>query len=177
VMGHGPEAAAVMVQLRTAAHILADLDLAPGEVLRRLDRMAEGLLTAPYATCIYAVIDTAAGCCDIARAGHPPPVLALPDGSTQVLSLPPGLPLGLGTGSFEATRVSLPPGATLAVYTDGLVESRDRSLDDGLAALRAALSATLAEPGSTLDSACDAVTRALRQRGDDITLVLTRIRE
>jgi GAF domain-containing protein len=176
VMGHGPEAAAVMVQLRTAAHILAGLDLPPGEVLRRLDRMAERLLAAPYATCIYAVIDTEAGCCDLARAGHPPPVLALPDGSTQVLSLPPGLPLGLGAGSFEATRVSLPPSATLAMYTDGLVESRDRSLDDGLAALRAALSATLAAPGATLDSACEAVTQALRQRGDDITLVLTRIR-
>jgi hypothetical protein len=177
VMGHGPEAAAVMVQLRTAAHTLADLDLPPGEVLRRLDRMAEGLLTAPYATCIYAVIDTAASSCVIARAGHPPPVLALPDGTTQVLSLPPGLPLGLGTGSFEATRVSLPPGATLAMYTDGLVESRARPLDDGLTALRAALSATLAEPGSTLDSACEAVTQALRQRGDDITLVLTRVRQ
>ncbi|HMG64837.1 MAG TPA: SpoIIE family protein phosphatase, partial [Streptosporangiaceae bacterium] len=97
--------------------------------------------------------------------------------TTQVLSLPPGLPLGLGTGSFEASRIGLPPGATLAMYTDGLVESRARPLDDGLTALRAALSATLAEPGSTLDSACEAVTQALRQRGDDITLVLTRIRQ
>jgi hypothetical protein len=177
VMGHGPEAAAVMVQLRTAAHTLADLDLPPGEVLRRLDRMAEGLLTAPYATCIYAVIDTVGSSCAIARAGHPPPVLALPGSGTEVLSLPPGLPLGLGTGSFEATRVSLPAGATLAMYTDGLVESRDRPLDDGLSALREALSASLATPGSTLDTTCEAVTRALRQRGDDITLVLTRIRQ
>ena len=58
-MGHGPEAAAVMVQLRTAAHTLADLELAPGEVLRRLDRMAAGITAAPFATCIYTVIDPA----------------------------------------------------------------------------------------------------------------------
>jgi len=68
VMGHGPEAAAVMVQLRTAAHTLADLDLPPGEVLRRLDRMAAGMPAASFATCIYAVIDTSGNPCVIATA-------------------------------------------------------------------------------------------------------------
>jgi serine phosphatase RsbU (regulator of sigma subunit) len=94
--------------------------------------------------------------------------------------LPPGLPLGLGagTGTFEVTEVSLPPGATLALYTDGLAESRTRPLDDGIAALRDALSTALARPGATLDSTCETVTRALRQRGeDDITLVLARVRQ
>jgi len=180
VMGHGPEAAAVMVQLRTAAHTLADLDLPPGEVLRRLDRMAAGMPTAAFATCIYTVIDTSGSSCVIATAGHPPPVLALAGGATMVPGLPPGLPLGLGadTGSFEVTQVSLPPGATVALYTDGLAESRTRPLDDGIAALRGALSTALARPGATLDSSCEAVTQALRQRGeDDITLVLARVRQ
>jgi len=180
VMGHGPEAAAVMVQLRTAAHTLADLDLPPGEVLSRLDRMAAGMPAASFATCIYAVIDTSGNPCVIATAGHPPPVLALAGGATQVPGLQPGLPLGLGagTGSFEVTEVSLPPGATLALYTDGLAESRTRPLDDGIAALRGALSTALARPGATLDSTCETVTRALRQRGeDDITLVLARVRQ
>jgi hypothetical protein len=177
-MGHGPEAAAVMVQLRTAAHTLADLDLPPEEMLRKLDRMAAGMPTAPFATCICAVIDTSGSSCVIAKAGHPPPLLALPGGATQVLDLPPGLPLGLGAESFEATQISLPPGATLALYTDGLVESRTRPLDDGLAALRDALSSALGRPGSTLDSSCERVTQALRQRGeDDITLVLARVRQ
>jgi hypothetical protein len=147
VMGHGPEAAAVMVQLRTAAHTLADLDLPPEEILRRLDQMAAGMPGAPFATCIAVVIDTSGGSCVIAAAGHPPPVLALAGGATRA----PGLPLGLGTGSFEATEVSLPPGATLALYTDGLAESRTRPLDDGIAALRDALSSALARPGATLD--------------------------
>ena len=178
-MGHGPEAAAVMVQLRTATHLLAELDLRPGELLARLDAMATGMPASPYATCICAVIDTAASSCLIACAGHPPPLLALPDGTTQVLPVPAGLPLGLSSGTFDAAEVSLPSGATLALYTDGLAESRTRPLEDGIDALRDALASALGRAGHPLplDGACEAVTQALRQRGeDDMTLVLARIR-
>jgi serine phosphatase RsbU (regulator of sigma subunit) len=183
-MGHGPEAAAIMVQLRTAAHTLASLELPPEEVLSMLDTMAagmdptaEGLTAAPFATCIYAVIDPSGGTGEIARAGHLPPVLARPDGATEVLDLPAGLPLGLGTGTFQSTRFSLAPGATLALYTDGLVENRARPIDGGLAALRQALSSVLARPGSALDDSCQKVTQMLREHGeDDITLMLARIR-
>jgi Stage II sporulation protein E (SpoIIE)/GAF domain len=175
-MGHGPEAAAVMVQLRTAAHTLAELDLPPGDVLRRLDKMAAGIAAAPFATCIYAVIDPGGRACQIAQAGHLPPALVPAGGEAALLDLPPGLPLGLGAESFQATSVRLPPGAALALYTDGLVESRLRSLDEGLAALRLALGAGLARPGASLRDACDEVTAQLRQHGeDDITLVLARI--
>jgi Stage II sporulation protein E (SpoIIE)/GAF domain len=175
-MGHGPEAAAVMVQLRTAAHTLAALDLPPGQILRRLDELAAGL-AAPFATCIYAIIDPAASTCLIAQAGHLPPALVLPGGEGRMLDLPPGLPLGLEAGSFESTLVSLPPGATLALYTDGLVESRARSLDEGLAALRNLLCAALADPAAPLSEAGDSVTQALRPHGeDDITLLLARVR-
>jgi Stage II sporulation protein E (SpoIIE)/GAF domain len=175
-MGHGPEAAAVMVQLRTAAHTLADVELAPEAVLRKLDRMAAGLAS-PFATCIYTVIDPAAGACTVAQAGHLPPVLVLPGPRTRVLELPPGLPLGLGAESFESTRVTLPPGTTIALYTDGLVESRTRALDTGLGALREALAAAFADPKLPLSDACDLVTRAMRQHGEDeITLVLARVR-
>ena len=149
-MGHGPEAAAVMVQLRTAAHTLADVELAPERVLARLDRMAAGLIS-PFATCIYTVIDPATSSCVTAQAGHLPPVLVLADGETQVLELPPGLPLGLGAETFESTRISLPPGATLALYTDGLVESRAQPLDDGLEALQKALRTALADPAVPLE--------------------------
>jgi GAF domain-containing protein len=176
VMGHGPEAAAVMVQLRTAAHILADLGLPPAELLRRLDGMAAAMPAAPYATCMCAVIDPPGNSCVVATAGHPPPVLVLPGGTTQVLDLPAGLPLGLAGGPPQDSQAHLPPGATLALYTDGLVESRSRPLGDGLAALRDTLSTALAQPGGTLDSCCETVTQALRQRGeDDITLMLARI--
>jgi GAF domain-containing protein len=176
-MGHGPEAAAVMVQLRTAAHTLADLDLPPEQVLRRLDKMASEIAAAPFATCIYAVIDPLGASCEIVQAGHLPPAMVPPAGAAVMLDLPPGLPLGLGAESFQATRLNLPPGTTLALYTDGLVESRTRTLDAGLAALCHELSRVLAQPGTTLGEASDAVTQELRQhREDDITLVLARIR-
>jgi Stage II sporulation protein E (SpoIIE)/GAF domain len=175
-MGHGPEAAAVMVQLRTAAHTLADLELPPGQVLRRLDKMAAGIDAAPFATCIYAVIDPPGGACEIVQAGHLPPALVPPGGQAEMLDLPPGLPLGLGAESFQAATVPLPAGAALALYTDGLVEGRARTLDQGMAALRSALGESLARPGAALGEACDAVTQRLRQHGeDDITLVLARI--
>jgi serine phosphatase RsbU (regulator of sigma subunit) len=176
-MGHGPEAAAVMVQLRTAAHTLADVDLPPEEILRRLDRLAAGMTVTAFATCIVAVIDPADGACVIAKAGHLPPVLIEASGATQVLDLPAGLPLGLGVESFEATPVSLPPGATLALYTDGLVESRYQPLDTGTAAMREALGRSLTEPGATLVGTCHQVSESLRRCvEDDITLVLARIR-
>jgi GAF domain-containing protein len=176
VMGHGPEAAAVMVQLRTAAHTLADLELPPAAVLRRLDRLAASLPGAPFATCVYAVLDPAESCCLIAEAGHLPPLLTRADGRTDVLDLPPGLPLGLGGEAFQPTQVSLPPGATLALYTDGLVESRRRPLGDGIDALADALSGALSPAAPELDTACAAVTAQLMQHGeDDITLVLARV--
>lgn len=175
-MGHGPEAAAVMVQLRTAAHTLADLELEPEDILLRLDRMATVMPTAPFATCIAAIIDPAAGTCVIAKAGHLPPMLTLANGHTSLIDLPLGLPIGLGAGSYEATKISLPRGATLALYTDGLVESRTRPLDDGLAALSGALRAALSRDAGTLDDSCREITQALHSRGeDDITLVLAQV--
>jgi hypothetical protein len=175
-MGHGPEAAAIMVQLRTAAHTLADLELPPEEILRRLDRMATGMPASPFATCIAAIIDPATSTCVFAKAGHLPPMLTLPNGDTDIVDLPLGLPIGLGAGAYEAATISLPPGATLALYTDGLVESRTRPLDDGMAALRKVLGSALTRPGHTLDSSCEEVTQELHSRGeDDVTLVLARV--
>jgi serine phosphatase RsbU (regulator of sigma subunit) len=177
-MGHGPEAAAVMVQLRTAAHTLAELDLPPELMLRKLDSMAAGLAVAPFAaTCVYAVIDPASRSCVIAQAGHQPPVLVLPDGTSRVLDLPPGLPLGLGEERFETSQVGLPPGSVLALYTDGLVEGRTRTLDAGLAALQDSLTKALAEPSVSLRDVCYAASEMPHTDAeDDITLVLARIR-
>jgi serine phosphatase RsbU (regulator of sigma subunit) len=112
----------------------------------------------------------------IAAAGHPPPAVAGPDGPARLLDLPAGLPLGLGAGPVETTEIALPPGAVLALYTDGLVETRARSLEDGITALRDELSTALAHPGGTLDGCCEAVVQALGPHGeDDVTLVLARI--
>jgi hypothetical protein len=172
VMGHGPEAAAVMAQLRTAAHALADLDLAPADLLQRLNRVTTTLQRITLATCAYAIIDAESHACTLAGAGHLPPILALPDGTTRVPELPPGQSLGIGTASYGQARIKLPPGAILALYTDGLVESRTRSFDQGILALRS----VLAREHGDLEAICDALITSLAGRcEDDITVILARI--
>jgi hypothetical protein len=172
VMGHGPEAAAVMAQLRTAAHALADLDLAPADLLQRLNRVTTTLQRITLATCAYAIIDADSHACTLAGAGHLPPILALPDGTTRVPELPPGQSLGIGTASYGQARIKLPPGAILALYTDGLVESRTRSFDQGILALRS----VLAREHGNLEAVCDALITSLAGRcEDDITVILARI--
>jgi hypothetical protein len=172
VMGHGPEAAAVMAQLRAAAHALADMDLAPAELLQRLNRATATLQRITLATCAYAVIDPDSHTCTLAGAGHLPPILALPDGTTRVPDVPAGQSLGLGTAIYGQARIKLPPGAVLALYTDGLVESRTRSFDQGILALRS----VLAREHGHLEAVCDALITSLAGRcEDDITVILTRI--
>jgi Stage II sporulation protein E (SpoIIE)/GAF domain len=172
VMGHGPEAAAVMAQLRAAAHALAQLDLEPGKLLGHLDQVTATLRWPMLATCVYAVIDPASQSCTLAAAGHLPPVLAMPDGSTRVPDLPAGPSLGLGSAVYGQARIKFPPGAVIALYTDGLVETRTRSFDQGILALRTVL------PGGyrDLDTACDRLISSLAERfEDDVTVVLARI--
>ena len=172
VMGHGPEAAAVMAQLRTTAHALADLDLAPGDLLQRLNRVTATLQRITLATCAYAIIDADSHTCTLAGAGHLPPILALPDGTTRVPELPAGQSLGIGPASYGQARIKLPPGAILALYTDGLVESRTRSFDQGILALRS----VLAREHGNLEAIGDALIASLAGRcEDDITVILARI--
>ena len=177
VMGHGTGAAATMGQLRTAVRALAGLDLPPEGVLHRLDEMIEDMGGAPNATCLYAVYDPVNRTCSVARAGHVPPLVLHPDGRTEVLDIPPGLPLGIGGEAFETRQVRLADGCTLVLVTDGLVESRDRDIDAGLDALRA----TLAGAPRGLEEICDLAVEALRPGGDradrdDIALLLARVR-
>jgi serine phosphatase RsbU (regulator of sigma subunit) len=148
------------------------MDLAPAELLHRLNRLAAMLHRITLATCVYAVVDPAGQACTLAGAGHLPPVLALPDGTTRVPDLPAGQSLGLGTAIYGQARIKLPPGAILALYTDGLVETRTRSYDHGILALRS----LLARERGPLEAVCDSLIRSLADRyEDDITVVLARI--
>ena len=171
VMGHGLTAAMLLAQLRAAAHTLADLDLEPAELMGRLDRSTAALPGGTCATCVYAVVDPAEGSCTMSLAGHLSPVLALPDGRTHVPALPAGLPVGLGAGQFGQARIKLPPGAVLALYTDGLVESRTRSFTKGVLALRSAIAGQHGDLAGT----CDTLIESLRHQEDDVTVLLARI--
>ncbi|MFJ2703372.1 SpoIIE family protein phosphatase [Streptomyces sp. NPDC087428] len=203
VMGRGLRAAVAMGELRTAVRTLALLDLEPAEVLSALDEVARGLgtpggstssdgtggaqwpsraahksreadLSEVYlATCIYAVYDPVTRRCTFANAGHLPPVVVEPGEPALLLDVPPGMPLGVGGEPFEEVAVELKEGALLALYTDGLVESRDHPLDEGLEALRGAL----VEPARPLEDVCDRVLSTLdtRHGEDDIALLMARI--
>ncbi|MFD6281114.1 SpoIIE family protein phosphatase [Streptomyces sp. NPDC060209] len=185
VVGHGLHASATMGRLRTAVRTLADVDLSPEELLTQLDDLVltldreqpadspEGVQVAG-ATCLYAVYDPATGHCMMARAGHPEPVVARPDGTVEQLRLPSGPPLGVGGLAFEAAEFELPEGSRLALYTDGLIETAGRDTDHALAELRD----LLGRPAHSLEEACDTVMDALvpEQPNDDVALLLARTR-
>jgi serine phosphatase RsbU (regulator of sigma subunit)/anti-sigma regulatory factor (Ser/Thr protein kinase) len=187
VVGHGIQASATMGRLRTAVRTLADVDLAPDELLTQLDdlvirldreegpeaRGRAGETSGEIgATCLYAVYDPASRRCTLARAGHPPPALVTADGTVRFLDLPAGPPLGLGGLPYESTEVELAEGSLLALYTDGLVEAADRDIDVGLGLLRRALGS----PADTLEETCDQVldTVLTGRPADDTVLLLAR---
>ncbi|MDQ0811454.1 PAS domain S-box-containing protein [Streptomyces sp. B3I7] len=195
VMGRGLRAAVAMGELRTAVRTLAQLDIEPAEVLSQLDEIARGLgapggvtqatrtaarkprdadLSEVYlATCVYAVYDSVTRRCTFANAGHLPPVLVEPGESALMLDVPPGMPLGVGGEPFEEVEVELPEGSLLALYTDGLVESRDHPLDEGLQAFVGALT----DPSQPLEDVCDHVLSTLdtHHGEDDIALLMARV--
>jgi hypothetical protein len=173
VTGHDIHAASVMGQLRTATRTLASLDLTPAELLGRLDRVTADLTdTETFATCVYAVHDAVADDWEIASAGHPPPVLASPGRQTGFLDLPPGLPLGVGAGHYQARRIKPPPGSTLMLYTDGLVESPGADISTGMASLADAL--TMFSEVAVHD-VCDALLSELAPNPtDDIAMLVAR---
>ncbi|MFJ7958767.1 SpoIIE family protein phosphatase [Streptomyces sp. NPDC096319] len=172
VMGHGIHAAAVMGQLRTAVRTLARHDIAPARMLRSLDAVVADLGEDEMATCVYAVHDPGTGRWVIARAGHPPPAVAAPDGTITFLDGPPGTPLGTGAHDFGTQEVVLPVGGLLVLYTDGLIEARDRDLDQGMRQLAEALR-PLDRP---LDTLCDEVLGRLLMGSaqDDVAMLLAR---
>jgi len=177
VMGHSMTSAAIMGQLRTIVQTLAGLDLPPDEVLHHLDEQAERLGTEHTATCLYAMYDPVLHRLLMSNAGHPPPVLLHPDGSGEVLHVPPGAPIGVGSGAFESTEMHAPAGATLLLYTDGLVESRDSDVLTGVEGLRARLHAAASQPAPpTLEELCDRALGTLGEgdRDDDIALLAAR---
>ena len=174
VTGHDMRAASLMGQLRTATRTLATLDLAPAEILTRLDQIAADLTDEETdATCVYAVHDAGTRGWEMARAGHPPPAVVSPGQDATFLSLPPGVPLGVGGGQYETVRLQLPAESTLVLYTDGLIESRDADLDTGMARLADTLAkiSTLAPA-----EACDILlTTLVPIPADDIAVVMARM--
>jgi PAS domain S-box-containing protein len=172
VMGHGIHAAAVMGQLRTAVRTLARRDTAPDQVLRFLDAAVADLSENEMATCLYAVHDPVTGRCLIARAGHPPPVIADERGPIAFLDGPAGPPLGVGGQDWEVQQLILSPYSLLVTYTDGLIETRGRDLDQGMRSLAQALR----HVGGPLEEVCDELLAHVMPEvaDDDVAVLLAR---
>ncbi|MCX5610905.1 MULTISPECIES: SpoIIE family protein phosphatase/ATP-binding protein [unclassified Streptomyces] len=182
VVGHGLHAAATMGRLRTAVYNFSTLDLPPDELLSHLDELVTHIDTDDQewqgitgATCLCAIYDPVSGQVTAATAGHPGPALVRPDGTVSFPEVPVSPPLGLGEGlPMETMTLTLPEGSRLALFTDGLIENRDRDPDAGLAALRAAL----AGPARTPEETCTAVIEAMlpARPSDDVALLVARTR-
>ncbi|MEV7774785.1 SpoIIE family protein phosphatase [Kitasatospora sp. NPDC086791] len=172
VMGHGIHSAAAMGRFRTAMQTLAALDLPPGQLLRHLDNLAHKLGDDHLATCLYAVYDPINRTCELASAGHVPPVLVHPDGTGELLEIPAGAPIGVGGVPFVAKTIDVSDGSMLVLCTDGLVEVRGGDIGAGLAAL----CGNLIDPQQSPEQACDVVLERLHtdDRKDDVALLVAR---
>lgn len=171
VMGHGMRSAARMGQLRAIVATLALEGHRPGQLLRRLAESVDDLLDLELATllvCHYSLTDRTM---TVASAGHPPPLLAPLGEDPRFVDVVPGPPIGTVVGDYAEIVVDVPAGATLVLYTDGLVENREESLTEGLERLRQALREVRLPP----DRVCEHVLSELGRAGggdDDVALLV-----
>lgn len=177
VMGRGIAAAAIMGQLRSAVRAYSLDEHSPAEIIQRVDRMVNTLDDPPITTCVVARYNGTTRELQIATAGHLPPVLVHRSGAAEVISLDPGLPLGVGGAVFSETAMALDVGASLLLFTDGLVENPDQAVDEGLARLTEAATNAVRE-GSTTEQIADAVLKRMRrddEHDDDTALLILSI--
>jgi anti-sigma regulatory factor (Ser/Thr protein kinase) len=170
IAGHGLQAAAAMGQVRSAWRALALSTTEPSAILASLDRFATGVDGAFFSTILTLLLDPSTGELRYASAGHPPALVMEPDGSTRFLEGGRSVPLGL---PFDLPRPQaterLSAAAILVVYTDGLVERREESLDRGLERLADAASRV---KGDSLSAIADALLELVADdRHDDVALL------
>ena len=180
VMGHDIAAAAAMGQLRSVLRSYAYEGTSPSVVLDRLDRLVQDFEMAQLATAVYGrlVLDREAAMFLFANAGHLPPLLRTPDGAVTRLERAASPLIGAvppGASQRRDRAVLLPAGSLLLLYTDGLVETRDRDLDEGIDALGAALAAL--DAGTAPERACDLLLAEMARSGqdDDVAPLLLRV--
>ncbi|WP_431782484.1 SpoIIE family protein phosphatase [Streptomyces chumphonensis] len=173
VQGHHVAAAALMGQVRTAIHATAGAP--PAQVLHRTNRVLADLESDLLVSCLYAHLDLSRHQVAIASAGHPPPLLHHPGRAAEVVSLDPAPLLGIDLGSpYPVTRLTLEPGTTLVLYTDGLVEAPGTDIDSTTADLVRHLAA---HGDEGLDLLIDGLIRRVWPTGrytDDIAMLLLR---
>lgn len=175
VVGKGVRAAATMGQLRNAIRAFSLDRLKPMTTLGRLSRLAEEVIETSFATVVYAELDPETGVCRYASAGHPPPLVATLDGRVEYLEGGRGLPLGTGVAStYRQAVAELPDGAVLLFYSDGLVERRGHSIDEGFERLRAAVATGPRDPERLAGHVLERLLGD-EERRDDVVLLVARL--
>jgi len=177
--GHDLRAAAVMGQVRTAVRMSALENAEPADVLLRADRFLALSGAGEFATAVQATYEPATGLFTVASAGHPPPLLVPRDGPAVFLDVDPMPALGNGlldevAGESNQTVFGLDPGSTVVLFTDGLVERRDRSVERGMESLRAAATAGQdLDPDALCDHLLEQVVGSSPQHDDIVVVLLT----
>jgi phosphoserine phosphatase RsbU/P len=170
VAGSGMRAAVIMGRMRSALRAYALEVGDPADALRRLDRKIQYFEPDAMATVLYAILEPGSGRLRVSSAGHFAPVLAIPGQPAAPSVIEVDAPIGVADAARRRVSVlDLPPGTLACFYTDGLVERRDRPLDDGIARLCAAIR------GTSPEDACVSVMRALigsERVRDDVAVVM-----
>jgi PAS domain S-box-containing protein len=173
VVGHGLRAAATMGQLRNAFRAYGLVESSPAEVVARINRLVMSGVEDAMATVVYLVLDRETGEVSYSCAGHPPPLVLTPDGP-HFLEGGRSVPIGASDPAvFREASAVLPPGSSLLLYTDGLVERRDVGLEERLGQL-AEVAGTAEDD---LDALCDRVIKVVLgdgDPGDDVALLAVR---
>lgn len=178
VMGRGVRAAAVMGQVRAALRGYALEGHTPTGILSRLNMMVTAMADSSIVTCLVGALDVTTGEADLACAGHVPPIVATAAGDCGALQLDPGPPLGVVGAQYGVSRVRLAEGGALVMFTDGLVETREQPVDDGIAALCSIVAEVLLPSAglpSNAEQVCSAAVERM-QRGeatvDDVAVLV-----
>ncbi|MFH8801967.1 PAS domain S-box protein [Streptomyces sp. NPDC017936] len=179
VMGRGLEAAAVMGQLRSAAHALAKTGMPPRQLMRALDTCVADLdVPDQLVTCCYLVIAPDTRTVTVCSAGHLPVLVAGAGDGVRALANPVNAPLGVGDVVFEQSSSEIPPGATLVLYTDGLIETPGSDIEGRIGELSVLLDELFVDT-PCLEAAADQVLAGLlpdpESHNDDVTLLLAQL--
>lgn len=177
VVGRGPSAAAVMGQLRTGWRAYALQHFPITVLMRSLDLLLQDLTDGMMATAVCILVDRARGEMEIVTAGHPPPLIVSRDGTAAYVRCDPHLPLGIQEAPlYTPTIVPVPDDAVMLLFTDGLVEDRDVSLDDGLRTLASVAAEASAGAADDVEELCDTILGKVlgSAHGDDVALLAVR---